>query len=269
MRGTITVLASIYMPLLAFAAASTQHVSEVIMDGPDDLRSEISTGFLDCVNKTGVDYKIYVDEEGTVNVIPEDGGDVDYEGKDQALYQCVLKYNDDMYIAAEPYNEEWPEHQNATHSSTHTHESLAQQGANGKKAVGTRPVDSRAIEAFMAAENNTALRTRSNMTTQSSLLFLGWLSDFVGCEDTDYFHAFTTKCHNWMQAYTSGMFENIDTSRPLHLRYYPHHHCEKRNYKYLIISPGHLSGCQGYPKNLRHGRPIYSFIGWFIVCPIC
>lgn len=122
------------------ATASPQSVNSVTLYGPDQLDSRVSNVFLGCLNNTSVDYNIYVDDLGITVVVPTANRDVDFDGEDQGLVQCIIDVNHHMQVAAESTMYSRDENENAVPSTSITREWLIEQGALGKTPIGVRPV---------------------------------------------------------------------------------------------------------------------------------
>ncbi|KAJ5602463.1 hypothetical protein N7537_005419 [Penicillium hordei] len=126
-------------PMSMLAMASPQSVNNVTLYGPEQLDSQVSNVFLGCLNNTGVDYNIYVDDIGITVVVPTANRDVDFDGEDQGLFQCIIDVNLRMQVAAESTVYSRDENENTAPSISITHEWLIEQGALGNTPIGVRP----------------------------------------------------------------------------------------------------------------------------------
>lgn len=78
------------------ATASPQNVGNTTLYGPGQLDSQVSRAFLDCLSNTGIEYNIYVDEDGITVVVPTVNRDVDFDSEDRELLKCIMDVNHRM-----------------------------------------------------------------------------------------------------------------------------------------------------------------------------
>ncbi|KAL1850832.1 hypothetical protein Plec18170_006668 [Paecilomyces lecythidis] len=132
MKATATIISLVSWCTCLLVTASPQTVTNVTVYKPDKLDSQVSRTFLDCLTKTGVEYKVYVDEGGTTVVLPTEQRETDFDGEDQELLKCIIAVNDRMDVAVESTIEYDDKHENAILCNSATHEWLSEQGAKGK-----------------------------------------------------------------------------------------------------------------------------------------
>lgn len=246
-----------------FSTASAESIKNITVYSPDQLDNQVSNVFLGCLNKANVEYNIYVDDIGYTVVLPTTNREVDFDGEDQSLAQCIIGANDHMQVAAESTVDARDENENAARSTSITHEWLIEQGALGKKASGVRPARMHAVGGEAANTiNGTRIGRRAiNEPRTLSLHYFTYLSDHTHCSSVDLEASFSGHCHTYATAYTSVQFENEDSSEYLHMTLWPHHRCIKGNTRRIVISPGTLGSCQN--------RKTYSFQGTFSKCKSC
>lgn len=244
------------------ATASPQSVNNVTIYGPAELDSRVSNVFLGCLNNTGVEYNLFVDS-GTTVVVPTTSRDVNFDGEDQGLFQCIIDANYQMQLAAESAVYPHDENENAAPIKSVTHQWLIEQGALGKSPVGVRPARKVKTGAEAASSTNgTSIgRRASNEPRTLSLHYWTYLSDHTSCSSVDLEASFSGHCHSYATAYLSVQFENTDSSEYLHMTPWPHHQFSKGNVRRIVISPGTLGECQN--------RKTYSFQGTFSRCKSC
>lgn len=170
---------------ISATAISSQNVGNLTLYGPDQLDSQVSRSFLDCLRNTGVEYNIYVDEDGTTVVVPTANRDVDFDGEDRALLKCIMDVNHRMKVAAESSEYYQREHESAVPSRSTTHEWLSEQDALGKTPIGTRPAKTHLTGNFSggaaATGNGISIRWRRRIELMAlSLRYWTYASDYTG-----------------------------------------------------------------------------------------
>lgn len=234
--STVFALALSSLPLLVAAAADNM----VTFFGPTELDSQVSSNFLDCVNATGSDYGMYVEDNGGAVVVPMDQRRVDLDTTDAALMQCIEAVNDAMYLSAESTVVASASDKGAVELAAVSHDWLLSQGASGKQAMGTRP----------AATSLHAKRAGDATQTYSSYLD----TTGKGCANHDH-HTYEEKeCHGVRQMYKSVRFENTHGGS-LHMEIWPHHDCKQGDQKSFVISGKNVGDC--------YDRDTYSWNGHY------
>ena len=121
---------AVILPVWSYVHFVTASSSNMTTYRPAELRSEVSHTFLTCLRNTGVQYKVYVDNGATV-VIPMTKRDIDLDGIDKKLLECIIHVNHLMHVVVESALYDQDEHANAVAGHSVTHEWLSTQGANG------------------------------------------------------------------------------------------------------------------------------------------
>ncbi|KAL1887468.1 hypothetical protein Sste5346_010217 [Sporothrix stenoceras] len=227
------------LPFLAAAAADNM----LTLFGPASLDNEVSSTFLACVNATGVDYGVFVEDAGGAVVVPMDQRQLDVFTTDAPLMQCIEASNDAIYVSAESTAEISAVEKGAVSLDAATFEWLVSSGVTGKQAVGTRP----------AATPLTSKRGADAADiTQTYSAYL----DTTGkhCTDHDH-HTYQEKeCHGVRQQYKSSQFENTHGGS-LHMEIWPHHDCKKGDSRAFVITGLTVGTC--------NGRDTYSWNGHY------
>ncbi|RAO65716.1 uncharacterized protein BHQ10_001728 [Talaromyces amestolkiae] len=125
---------AVILPVWSYVQLVTASSQNTTRYEPDELRSEVSHTFLACLRNTGVQYKVYVDNGATV-VIPATKREIDFDGIDRKLLECIIQVNHLMHVVAESALYDQDEHGNAAAGHSVTHEWLSTQGANGLMEV--------------------------------------------------------------------------------------------------------------------------------------
>ncbi|CAK7210053.1 hypothetical protein SCUCBS95973_000662 [Sporothrix curviconia] len=222
------VLAS--LPLLAAAAststASTASTASLLtVFGPAALDAQAAATFLGCVNATGDNYGVYVEDAGTTVVVPLDARRVDLATTDAALLGCLEASNDAMYVAAESTELTAAATKGAVALDGASYEWLVANGAAGKVVTGQKApeLSGRAADA----------------QTYSAYLD----STARGCENHDHHTYSENHCHAVRQAYKSVSFENTHGGT-LHMSIWPHHDCDKNDARSFVVTGRTVGDCQ-------------------------
>ena len=117
------------------ASALPQNIGNLTIYGSEQLGSHVANTFLSCLNNTGTDYKLYVEDFGTTIELPPTNRLIDFEGEDQGLFECIVEVNLQMDVAAESILYDQGEFPDVSPSSLVTYEWLRSQGALGRKPV--------------------------------------------------------------------------------------------------------------------------------------
>ncbi|PYH33715.1 putative MFS monocarboxylate transporter [Aspergillus neoniger CBS 115656] len=128
---------SYHWPSLIAALVQFTAAANITILGPGDLHQGVADSFLFCLNATGIYYRLYIDAGITIVLSPKNRG-IDTED-DEFLLQCMMMACDTMSIAAEDMNEDNENHINSVYAFLVTYDSLVEQGAQGLRAIGTRP----------------------------------------------------------------------------------------------------------------------------------
>lgn len=138
MKALSTLLLLVWSCISTLVVASPNTGYTTII-GNDQLDSQVSRAFLACVNNIGIEYNIYVDEDGSTVVVPAEHRAVDELGEDQELFRCIVNTQSRMRVATESTIYYQDEHERAVSSKSVTHEWLIERGALGQKPIGTVP----------------------------------------------------------------------------------------------------------------------------------
>lgn len=245
-----TLLAWSCMSVLA--SAFPQNMGNLTIYGPDKLSSQVANTFLSCINSTGTDYKLYVEEFGTTIALPPTNRTIDFEGEDQGLFECIVEVNLQMEVAAESSLYDQGEFRNATPSRLVTYEWLSTHGAFGKKPVGSRPP---------RTMGNSVTANPTLIIPRQSLVYWAYPASDTGCSNVDLIASHADHCHNSASAYKSIQFENTAQHEYLKVDMWPHHQCQKGDSRRRVIHPGTLDSCQK--------KTTYSWYGSFSRCRSC
>lgn len=180
-----TLLAWSCMSVLA--SAFPQNMGNLTIYGPDKLSSQVANTFLSCINSTGTDYKLYVEEFGTTIALPPTNRTIDFEGEDQGLFECIVEVNLQMEVAAESSLYDQGEFRNATPSRLVTYEWLSTHGAFGKKPVGSRPP---------RTMGNSVTANPTLIIPRQSLVYWAYPASDTGCSNVDLIASHADHCHN-------------------------------------------------------------------------
>ncbi|EAU39317.1 predicted protein [Aspergillus terreus NIH2624] len=189
-------------------------MGNVTIYGPEELNSQVANYFLSCLNSTGTDYRLYVEDFGTTIALPPTNRTIDFEGEDQGLFECIVKVNLQMEVAAESTLYDQGESQTVRPSSLVTYEWLSEHGGLGKKPVGSRPP--KTMGASFTAD------ARSIIPRQS-LVYWAYPASDTGCENSDLIASYAHHCHNSASAYKSIQFEISARHEYLKVEMWPHH----------------------------------------------
>ncbi|RMZ83482.1 hypothetical protein DV737_g1528, partial [Chaetothyriales sp. CBS 132003] len=158
MAPTSVILATITAVVGLFTSTATAQTNDTeivtITDyaaGP--LHQAAVNEFLGCINAVGITYQMYVDSDGTIVILPPagDARDIDLEGTDSALGQCMKNATTTILIVAESTAEYNENEQNANGLDDISYQWLLDQGGNGVMA--NRP-PTMVLEATMIVLDN-------------------------------------------------------------------------------------------------------------------
>lgn len=76
-------------------------MDRITIYGPTELNSQASHEFLTCLANTVVEYRIYIDQGGIIVVLPSDRRELDEDGKDEGLFECIKDVNTRMEVVVE------------------------------------------------------------------------------------------------------------------------------------------------------------------------
>ena len=119
------------------------------------LKESVAQELLKCINLLSTDYKVYVDLDEHVVVIPAERRAIDLTGVDKALAKCMLQVLGEMTVIAESSEFEDPSHQCALATGSADFAFLLANGAKGQR---TQPGLDAGADAIV---NATALVERS------------------------------------------------------------------------------------------------------------
>lgn len=234
------------------ASALPQPMGNLTIYGSEQLGSQVANTFLSCLNNTGTDYKLYVEDFGTTIALPPTNRAINFEGEDQGLFECIVEVNLQMEVAAESTLYDHSEFPTASPSRLVTYEWLRSQGALGKKPVGSR------LPTTMG--DSVAANPRSLIPRQS-LVYWAFPASDLDCVHADLIASHTNHCHNSASSFSSIRFENTAQHEYLTVEMWPHHQCQKGNSRRRVIHPGTLDTCQK--------KTTYSWYGSFSRCKSC
>ncbi|OOF90315.1 hypothetical protein ASPCADRAFT_135270 [Aspergillus carbonarius ITEM 5010] len=244
-------------PALLTGATAWMHVAAAAENstlyGPDELSLAVATSFLDCLNTTGTEYRLLVDDGWTV-VLPVGNRTIELEAADGALYNCLTmpEIMSGMQVAAEDTIESDETHDSSIPAGTASYPWLVAQGAQGKRIVGSRATPSSSSEEDGLARRADALAKRTHYH------YYAYLSDYASCANEDLYVRFGSTCYNHASAYASVQFDNVFSSKILTMKIWPHHQCSKGNVRKFTVGPNSVSSC--------HTRTTYSYHGHYASC---
>lgn len=246
--------------LLGFVTAShavPSNTGEITVMGPSDLNQAAVESFLRCLNGTGADYRLFVGTGGEIVVIPVQQRQIDPNGVDSQLMQCIMRHYDQLNIVAEStvYHDE--QHDAAVPHGQATYELLAGQGAIGQQPVGTKPPATGTPGNESDGQHQSE---RSLIMPRATSHYFGYLDIHKGCENHDADPWYAGTCHSHASSFASVRFENPNALW-LHMFIYPHHDCSQGNDRTFPVKPHTISEC--------HDRPTYSFKGTLNSCAYC
>jgi hypothetical protein len=247
--------------LVGFVTASHAAPSsgdEITVMGPSDLDQAAVESFLRCLNGTGVDYRLYVGTGGEMVVIPVQQRQIDSNGIDYQLMQCIMRHYDQLNIMTESTVYHVENHDAAISHRQATHELLARNGAVGQQPVGTEPPGTGVPRNESSGHHQSE---RSLIMPRVTLHYYGYLDIDKGCGNHDINAYYTRTCHSYPSSYASVRYENSSSNEWLHMFIWPHHECSKGNDRTFPVKPRTLSVCQN--------RPTYSFRGTINSCAVC
>ncbi|PYI04710.1 hypothetical protein BO78DRAFT_420456 [Aspergillus sclerotiicarbonarius CBS 121057] len=222
--------------------------------GPGELSTDVATSFLDCLNTTGTDYRLFVDDGWTV-VLPVGNRTIDLEAADGPLYNCLTmpEIMSGMQVAAEDTTESDVAHHSSIHAGVASYTWLVAQGAQGKQIVG-----SRAAPSSSSSSEDGLARRADGLAKRTHYHYYAYLSDYSSCTNEDLFVRFGSTCYNHASAYASVQFDNAFSAKILTMKIWPHHHCSKGNVRQFTVGPLAVSTC--------HTRTTYSYYGHYKAC---
>ncbi|RAK98559.1 uncharacterized protein BO80DRAFT_495555 [Aspergillus ibericus CBS 121593] len=221
--------------------------------GPGELSTDVAASFLDCLNTTGTDYRLLVDDGWTV-VLPVGNRTIELEGVDGPLYNCLTMPDimSGMQVAAEDTTEYDVAHHSSIQAGAASYAWLVDRGAQGKQVIG-----SRAAPTTSSSEDGLARRA-DGLDKRTHYHYYAYLSDYSSCTSEDLYVRFGSTCYNHASAYASVQFENAFSAKILTMKIWPHHSCSKGNVRKFTVGPLSLSSC--------HTRTTYSYHGHYATC---
>ncbi|PWY75192.1 hypothetical protein BO94DRAFT_549462 [Aspergillus sclerotioniger CBS 115572] len=224
--------------------------------GPGALSIDVATSFLDCLNTTGTDYRLFVDDGWTV-VLPVGNRTIELEATDGALYNCLTmpEIMSGMQVAAEDTTELDEAHHSSILADTASYAWLVAQGAQGKQVVGSRAASS---SSSSSSEDDGLARRADGLQKRTHYHYYAYLSDYSSCANEDLYVRFGSTCYNHASAYASVQFDNAFSSKILTMKIWPHHNCSKGNLRQFTVGPNSVSSC--------HTRTTYSYHGHYKTC---
>lgn len=162
---------------------------------PCDLDDDTCRDLLDCLNDVNGSFRMYVDHQGFIVVLPESSRSFDLFSSDARVLRCMERVSDRLDLIAEGAVEPQKEHKQAIPLRDVTCEWLQAHGAQGKTRAGIRSSTSRG------------------------------LSQHQHHDDPEYVDA----CRNWNSPWYSVQFEDSSVEYNLLAAIWPHHRCLKGN----------------------------------------
>lgn len=137
-----------------------------------ELKESVVQELLKCINALSIDYRVYVDADGQVVVIPAGRRTIDLRGVDKGLATCMLQVLGEMTVAAESSEFGSPSHQSALATGSADFAFLLENSAKGQ-----RPLPG----------NATALVDRSEhrLTKRCAGYYGAYLDIDAGCDNAD------------------------------------------------------------------------------------
>ncbi|GLA50018.1 hypothetical protein AnigIFM63604_006032 [Aspergillus niger] len=231
---------------------ATDVVRNVTMLGPTTLHQHVADGFLTCLNATEISYRLYVDD-GTTTVIPLSNRTIDFTGIDERLLECMKMSADTMSVAAEDTVEYNENHAGSMGAFQATYAWLVQNGAVGLRPVGSRSVT---MEEGLTSREDKGELNAGLLEKRSFSHYSAYLSYHKECPSDDVRIFKSDKCHSYVTKWKSVEFQNLSGNLYLEVQIWPHHGCQKKQQKRLVVLPLKTSYC--------FNRNTFSFWGEYV-----
>ena len=147
-----------------------------------ELEESVVQELLKCINLLPTGYRVYVDVDGNVVVIPAGQRAIDLTGIDKGLLKCMQQVLGEMTVIAESSEFEDPSHQSALPTGSADFAYLLANGAKGQRI---QPGLDAGADAII---NTTALVDRSEhrLTKRCAGYYGAYLDIYTGCSNADY-----------------------------------------------------------------------------------
>lgn len=144
-----------------------------------ELKESVVQELLKCINRLSTDYKVYVDVDGNVVVIPAERRAIDLlTGVDKGLAKCMQQVLGEMTVIAESSEFEDPSHQSALATGSADFAFLLVNGAKGQRI---QP----GVDAGADGIVNAAALVDHRLTERCAGYYGAYLDIYTGCGNAD------------------------------------------------------------------------------------
>lgn len=171
-----------------------------------ELKDSVVQELLRCINLLPTSYKLYVDVDGHVVVIPAEQRAIDLTGVDKGLADCMLQVLGEMSVTAESSEFDDASQQSALATDSADFSFLLANGAKGQRTQSGFDASADALV------SDTALVDRSeHQLTKRCVGYYGaYLDIHVGCHNSEYATPYFGGCQSYASSYASVQFYNPD-----------------------------------------------------------